>query len=88
MSSTGFRNAVSKNDTKQIDMYLPDEVLSSPEYKRLAYKILGVEAEVQELQENTLINIINNKLNSVPVQKPTKLNLGELINRVNSIYIK
>lgn len=88
MSSTGFRNAVSKNDIKQIDMYLPDEVLSSPEYKRLAYKILGVEAEVQELQENTLINIINNKLNSVAVEKPTKLNLNELINRVNSIYIK
>ena len=36
----------------------------------------------------TLINIINNKLNSVAVEKPTKLNLNELINRVNSIYIK
>lgn len=88
MSSTGFRNAITKNDIKEIDKYLPDEVLSSAEYKNMAYKILGVEAEVQELQEAKLINIINNKLNSVAVQKPTKLNLSELINRVNSIYIK
>lgn len=88
MSSTEFRNAISKNNIKQIDMYLPDEVLSSPEYKRIAYKILGVEAEVQELQENKLVNIINSKLNTAMVQKTTKLNLGELINRVNSIYIK
>ena len=88
MSSTGFRNAIAKNNIVEIDKYLPNEVLSSPEYKKEAYKILGVEAEVQELQENKLINIINNKLNSTTIQKPTKLNLGELINRVNSIYIK
>jgi nicotinamide mononucleotide adenylyltransferase len=88
MSSTSFRNAISKNDLDKIDSFLPDEILSSPEYKKIAYKILGVESNIQDLQENKLINIINNKVNSTVIQKTSKLNLGELINRVNSIYIK
>jgi nicotinamide mononucleotide adenylyltransferase len=85
MSSTDFRNAISKNNLKAIDTYLPKEVLSSPEYKNLAYKILGVEAEIQEIKENTLISMINKQ---ITVKNTTKLNINELINRVNSIYIK
>lgn len=88
MSSTSFRNAISKNDLDKIDSFLPDEILSSQEYKKMAYKILEVESNIQDLQENILINIINNKVNSTVVQNTSKLNLGELINRVNSIYIK
>ena len=85
MSSTDFRNAISKNNLKAIDTYLPKEVLSSSEYKNLAYKILGVEAEIQEIKENTLISMINKQ---ITVKNTTKLNINELINRVNSIYIK
>lgn len=88
MSSTSFRNAISKNEVEKVDSFLPEEILSSPEYKNTAYKILGITPEVSELQENKLINIINNKLNSTVIKQSNKLNLGELINRVNSIYIK
>jgi nicotinamide mononucleotide adenylyltransferase len=83
-ASTEFRNAIAENDIQTINEYLPEEILSTPEYQKRAYDILRVKANVQPLKENTIIQIINKELN-----KPQpKLNLGDLISRVNSIYNK
>jgi hypothetical protein len=86
-SATQFRNAISKNDLEEVDSFLPDEIKSSPDLKQKAYNILGIQTKVEKLQESTIINIINNKL-STTVERTPKLDLGILINRVNSIYNK
>ena len=85
-SSTQFRDAISNNDTRKIDSFLPEEILSSQELKNKVYNILGVQPTVEEIKENKIINLINSKL-SKQINSP-KLNLGDLINRVNSIYNK
>ena len=86
-SATKFRNAIANNDIEEIDSFLPDEIKSSQDLKQKAYKILGVQSQVEELQESKIINIINQKL-IIPTERAPKLNLGTLINRVNSIYNK
>ena len=80
-----FREAISKHNYDVINSFLPDEVLASREYKFEAYKILGLASGSLELKEEKIINIINQKL-ITPIKKPIKLDLGVLINRVNSIY--
>ena len=85
-SSTEFRNAISDNNIQLVDSYLPEEILTSEELKSKAYKILGIEKEVEELKESSIIQLINKQLQT-PV-KSNKLNLGDLISRVNSIYNK
>ena len=47
----------------------------------------NIKKEVENIQENKIIKLINNKMNSVSAQN-SKLNLNDLINRVNSIYNK
>ena len=74
------------SDLQLIDSYLPEEILSSEEYKNIAYKILGVKKELGELKESSIIQLINKQLQT-PI-KSNKLNLGDLISRVNSIYNK
>jgi len=86
-ASTEFRNAVAENDIETINEYLPEEILSTPEYQKRAYDILRVKEEVQSLKENTIIQIINKELHKPQPIQP-KLNLGDLISRVNSIYNK
>jgi nicotinamide mononucleotide adenylyltransferase len=86
-ASTEFRNAISNNDLKTIKEYLPEEILSSPEYLKRAYNILGVQVEVEELKESSIIKLINKELTKPQPIQP-KLNLGDLISRVNSIYNK
>jgi nicotinamide mononucleotide adenylyltransferase len=86
-ASTEFRNAVAENDIETINEYLPEEILNTPEYQKRAYDILRVKAEVQSLKENTIIQIINKELHKPQPIQP-KLNLGDLISRVNSIYNK
>ena len=86
-ASTEFRNAVAENDIETINEYLPEEILSTPEYQKRAYDILRVKSEVQSLKENTIIQIINKELHKPQPIQP-KLNLGDLISRVNSIYNK
>ena len=88
MSSTNFRNAVAKNNLGEVDNFLPEEVLSSSEFKREAYRILGLEAEIQEFKKEDIIRNINEVFKTVEHKKTNKLNLNELINRVNSIYSK
>jgi len=87
-SASSFREAIADSDIKEIDSFLPEEVLSSPDYKKEAYKILGVDLPATEMKESKLIDIISSKLNTTVINKPIKLNLNELINRVNSIYTK
>lgn len=86
-ASTELRNAVSSNNMKAIDSYLPQEVLEDELYKRKAYDILGVNEEVGSLKESSLIQLIHKEMQK-PAKQSTKLNLGDLINRVNSIYNK
>jgi nicotinamide mononucleotide adenylyltransferase len=86
-ASTEFRNAITENDIETINEYLPEEILNTPEYQKRAYDILRVTAEVQSLKENTIIQIINKELHKPQPIQP-KLNLGDLISRVNSIYNK
>lgn len=88
MSSTSFRNAIAKNNIEEVDNFLPEEVLSSGELKREAYRILGLEAEIQEFKKEDIIRNINEVFKTVEHKKTNKLNLNELINRVNSIYSK
>ena len=85
-SSSEFRNAISENNIQMVDSYLPEEILSSEDYKNRAYKILGIQKELGELKESSIIQLINKQLQT-PV-KSNKLNLGDLISRVNSIYNK
>jgi nicotinamide mononucleotide adenylyltransferase len=85
-SSSEFRNAISENNIQMVDSYLPEEILSSEDYKNKAYKILGIQKELGELKESSIIQLINKQLQT-PV-KSNKLNLGDLISRVNSIYNK
>ena len=85
-SSSEFRNAISDNNIQLVDSYLPEEILTSEELKSKAYKILGIQKELGELKESSIIQLINKQLQT-PV-KSNKLNLGDLISRVNSIYNK
>lgn len=86
-ASTEFRNAISNNNVVLINEYLPEEILSSPELLKKAYNILGVSSTVEELKESSIVKLINKELNKTQKIQP-KLNLGDLINRVNSIYNK
>ena len=56
-SSTEFRDAISDNNIQLIDSYLPEEILSSEELKSKAYKILGIQKELGELKESSIIQI-------------------------------
>jgi len=87
-SASSFREAIADSNIKEIDSFLPEEILSSPDYKKEAYKILGVNLPAAEMKESKLIDIISSKLNTTVINKPIKLNLNELINRVNSIYTR
>jgi hypothetical protein len=49
-ASTEFRNAVAENDIETINEYLPEEILSTPEYQKRAYDILRLKEEVQSLK--------------------------------------
>jgi nicotinamide mononucleotide adenylyltransferase len=84
-SASKFRDAISSNNIKEINSYLPEDILYSKEYLEMTYKILDVKSEVSSIKESSLISLIDKKLISVPKQN-SKLNLSDLINRVNSIY--
>lgn len=86
-SSTEFRNAISENNIEEINKFLPEEILAVEEYKDKVYNMLGVTNNIQPIQETSLIQLINKELQK-PAKQQTKLNLGDLINRVNSIYNK
>jgi len=84
-SASEFRDAISSNNIEEVNGFLPEEILTSREYLEETYKILGIEKEVLSIKESSLVKIINNRLNESPKVR-SKLNLGDLINRVNSIY--
>lgn len=86
-SSTEFRNAISENNIEEINKFLPEEILAVEDYKDKVYNMLGVTNNIQPIQETSLIQLINKELQK-PAKQQTKLNLGDLINRVNSIYNK
>lgn len=86
-SSTEFRNAISENNIEEINKFLPEEILAVEEYKDKVYNMLDVTNNIQPIQETSLIQLINKELQK-PAKQQTKLNLGDLINRVNSIYNK
>ena len=87
VSASEFREAVSTKDLKEVDSFLPQEVLESQDYKKEAYKILGLGTPVQEIKESNIIEIINKKM-QIEIKASPKLNLLDLVNRVNSIYNK
>ena len=85
-SASEFRDAIAKNDVSDVKSFLPEEILASKEYLSEAFRILGIAEVVEPIKENRLVKIINSKI-AEPSKVQPKLNLNELINRVNSIYI-
>jgi hypothetical protein len=86
-SASQFRDAIADNNIKEIDSFLPEEILASEEYKIQVYKILGVQPTVTPLKESNIIKIIDNQMTK-ETKVMSKLKINDLINRVNSIYSK
>ena len=86
-SASEFRNAIASNDIQTINEFLPEEITSSPDHLKQAYKILRVQPQTVELKESTIVSLINKELSKPTPVKP-KLNVNDLINRVSSIYNK
>jgi hypothetical protein len=82
-----FREAIVNNNTSDIDSFLPDVVLANRELRTIAYNILRANQEPPKINETVLVNIIEERT-SRPTKKMKRINLAELVDRVESIYLK